>query len=122
MPYEEAIALGTGDVEARLRSLEILDSLGAAAVASRTRKELRDRGVSVPRGRGRATREHSAGLTARQAEVLGLLGEGLSNPEIADRLFLSPRTVENHVSAVLAKLEASTRDQAVAKAEEQHLL
>ena len=122
MPYEQAIALGTGDNEACVRSLEILDSLGAHAAAARTRNELRDRGVSVPRGRGRATREHAAGLTARQAEVLVLLEEGLSNPEIADRLFLSQRTVENHVSAVLAKLEAANREQAVTTAREQQLL
>jgi DNA-binding NarL/FixJ family response regulator len=122
MPYEEAVTLTRGDREARFRSLEILDSLGADAVASKVRKDLRDEGVAVPRGKGRATREHAAGLTARQAEVLQLLGEGLSNPEIADRLFLSRRTVENHVSAVLIKLDASTREEAVRSAGSQGLL
>lgn len=78
--------------------------------------------MSIPRGRARETREHPAGLTARQDEVLTLLGEGLSNLEIADRLFLSPRTVENHVAAVLSKLDASTREGAVAAAERQGLL
>ena len=57
-----------------------------------------------------------AGLTARQAEILELLNDGLSNIEIADRLFLSPRTVENHVGAVLSKLDASTRDEVVSVA------
>jgi len=122
MPYEEAVTLTRGDREARFRSLEILDSLGADAVASKVRKDLRDEGVAVPRGKGRATRENAAGLTARQAEVLQLLGEGLSNPEIADRLFLSRRTVENHVSAVLIKLDASTREEAVRSAGSQGLL
>ncbi len=64
-----------------------------------------DRGVRVPRGRSRATRDHAAGLTARQAEILELLAEGLTNTEIADELFVSHRTVENHVSAVLMKLD-----------------
>jgi DNA-binding CsgD family transcriptional regulator len=122
MPYEEAVVLSAGDRDARFRSLEILDSLGADAVSAKVRKDLRDQGVIVPRGKGRATREHVAGLTGRQAEVLGLLGEGLSNPEIADRLFLSPRTVENHVSAILAKLKTSTRDEAVGKAHSEGLI
>ena len=63
----------------------------------------------------------SPGLTARQSEVLSLLAEGLSNVDIADRLFLSPRTVEHHVAAVMSKLNASSRDEAVDKAAEQGL-
>jgi DNA-binding NarL/FixJ family response regulator len=55
-------------------------------------------------------------------EVLSLLAEGLSNVDIADRLFLSSRTVEHHVAAVMSKLNASTRDQAVTTAAEQGLL
>lgn len=121
VPYERALALTCGDVSQRLHSVELLESLGASAVASRVRRGLRADGVSVPRGRGRATRTHRAGLTARQAEVLGLLDEGLANSEIADRLFVSPRTVENHVSAVLAKLDAGSRSEAVQKARAQGL-
>jgi len=45
-----------------------------------------------------------------------LLGEDLSNTEIADRLFISPRTAENHVSAVFDKLDVSSREEAVARA------
>jgi DNA-binding NarL/FixJ family response regulator len=54
-------------------------------------------------------------LTAREAEVLQLIAEGLSNAEIADRLVLSRRTVDHHVSAILRKLDVSTRARAVAK-------
>jgi DNA-binding NarL/FixJ family response regulator len=51
-------------------------------------------------------------LTDRQAEVLGLIGEGLTNAEIAERLVLSVRTVDHHVSAILAKLGVETRKEA----------
>lgn len=121
-PYQRAIALAHGDQAAQLRALDVFDTLGAAAVAAKLRKELRDQGVSVPRGKARKTTEHAAGLTARQAEVLQLLDEGLSNIEIADRLFVSPRTVEHHVSAVLSKLDSSTRKEAVRTASQQGLL
>ncbi len=121
-PYERAIALTHGDEPAQLEALEVLEILGATAVAAKLRKALRDHGVSVPRGKGQKTRSHAAGLTARQAEVLGLLDEGLTNVEIADRLFVSPRTVEHHVSAVLSKLDSSTRAEAVETASQQGLL
>jgi DNA-binding NarL/FixJ family response regulator len=122
LPYERALALMHGDQSAQLEALEVLDTLGATAVAAKLRKALRDQGVSIPRGKGRMTRDHSAGLTARQAEVLQLLDEGLSNTEIADRLFVSPRTIENHVSAVLAKLDSNTRQEAVTRAHTEGLL
>jgi DNA-binding CsgD family transcriptional regulator len=47
-------------------------------------------------------------------DVLALIADGLSNGEIADRLFISPMTVDHHVSAVLAKLDAGTRVEAAA--------
>jgi DNA-binding NarL/FixJ family response regulator len=121
-PYERALALLSGDTAERLEALELLETLGATAVAAKARQQLRHDGIAVPRGRGKATRRHVAGLTARQAEVLQLLNQDLTNAEIADRLFVSPRTVENHVSAVLAKLDASTRDEAVLRARHDGLL
>lgn len=122
VPYERALALMHGDQSARLEALELFEALGATAVAAKLRRKLREEGVDVRRGKGRKTRGHAAGLTARQAEVLQLLDEGLTNIEIADRLFVSPRTVENHVSAVLRKLDASTREDAVARARSEGLL
>ena len=112
-PYERAIALSHGDSTAQLQALSLFDTLGATAVAAKLRKTMRGQGIAVPRGKGRATRGHRAGLTARQAEVLELLAEGLTNIEIADRLFLSLRTVQNHVAAILMKLDVTSRDAAV---------
>jgi DNA-binding CsgD family transcriptional regulator/tetratricopeptide (TPR) repeat protein len=122
IPYERALALMHGDLENRIEALEILETLGASAVAAKLRRTLRDDGVVVPRGKSRESRSHAAGLTARQAEILQLLDEGLTNIEIADRIFVSPRTVESHVSAVLAKLKCSTREGAVIQARAEGLL
>jgi DNA-binding CsgD family transcriptional regulator len=110
-PYEQALALMEGDTDARVSALGILDGLGARPLAQRIRVQLRDEGVApVPRGPRPLTRGHPAGLTARQAEVHRLLAEGITYGEIASRLFISARTVEHHVSAVLAKYGVSRRE------------
>jgi DNA-binding NarL/FixJ family response regulator len=62
------------------------------------------------------TRERVGQLTSREFDILLLLADGLSTAELADRLVLSPRTVEHHVSAVLRKLGEPTRARAVATA------
>ena len=72
----------------------------------------------VPRGPQPSTRANPAGLTSRQVDVLRLVADGLTNAEIAQRLHLSVRTVDHHVSAVLTRLGlASRRDAARAAAE-----
>jgi DNA-binding CsgD family transcriptional regulator len=114
-PYERALALcDADDVALVLAGLELLDGLGAAAPARVVRRKLQALGVrSVPRGPRPATRAHPARLTGRQAEVLGLLADGRSNAEIARTLFLTPKTVEHHVTAILRKLSAGSRAEAV---------
>jgi DNA-binding CsgD family transcriptional regulator len=121
-PYYQALALMHGNDDERLGALRILEDLGAAATAGKLRRALRADGVRIPRGEAPATRRHPAGLTARQAEVLELLTEGLSNREIADRLFISERTTEHHVTAILTKLGVTTRYEAVDAARDLGLL
>lgn len=115
MPYEAALALAdSGDVDLARRGLDVLDRLGAAAVAAKVRRDLRSSGVTVVPARRRSTTlTNAAGLTSRQVEVLRLIDEGLTNAELADRLYLSVRTVDHHVAAILAKLDVSGRRDAI---------
>ena len=116
-PYERALALADGDMNARREAFDILDRLGARATLARLKQTLRSRGVrTLPRGLGRATRANPARLTASQMKVLELVATGLPNAEIARRLYLSPRTVDHHVSAILAKLGVRTRSEVAAAA------
>jgi DNA-binding CsgD family transcriptional regulator/tetratricopeptide (TPR) repeat protein len=119
-PYERALALcDADDPDLLLAGLGLLDALGAAAPARVVRRRLQALGVrSVPRGPRPATLAHPAGLSARQAEVLVLIADGSSNPEIARTLFLTPKTVDHHVTAILRKLNAGSRTEAVERARE----
>lgn len=116
-PYERAEALAEGDVPAMEEALQAFLAFGAAPAADRVRQELRRVGVTrLRRGPRSSTRAHPAGLTRRESEILALLAANLSNVAIGERLFVSPKTVEHHVSAILAKLEVATRDEAVVEA------
>jgi len=120
MPYETArtkLALAQLADDDEIASSEAsaaltaFDALGAKRDADAAAAFLRDRGLRASRGRPRDL----SSLTKREQEVLDLLGEGLSNPDIAQRLFLSRRTVEHHVAAVLSKLGLKTRAEAAAQ-------
>lgn len=123
-PYESALALSqSGDVGALRRAHAEFQRLGARPLAAIVARELRERGVrDVPRGPRATTRANDAELTARELEVLAVIAEGLRNAEIAERLVVSRRTVDHHVSAILRKLDARTRGEAVAAASRRGLL
>ena len=114
-PYERAAALADADdEEALLTALRLADDLGAVPLAARVRRRLRVQGrKGVPRGPQPTTRANRAGLTARQLDVLELVGKGLTDAEIAQRLVLSVKTVNHHVAAILAKLGVDNRRDAV---------
>ncbi|HEX7211715.1 MAG TPA: LuxR C-terminal-related transcriptional regulator, partial [Propionibacteriaceae bacterium] len=117
-PYQAALALLDTKEEIHLReSLARLVDLGADAAARVVRRTMRDLGIrSIPAGARTAARAHPRGLTVREQEILDLLSQGQSNEEISARLFISVRTVEHHVSAILGKLGATTRKGAAERA------
>ncbi|MDQ3654394.1 MAG: LuxR C-terminal-related transcriptional regulator [Chloroflexota bacterium] len=116
-PLEEARALASTGVEASLReALVITERLGAKPDTARIVRHLRHLGVThIPRGPRPETQANPAHLTARELDVLRLLANGKSNREIAASLYLSPRTVGHHVSAILGKLQISSRTDANAR-------
>jgi predicted ATPase/DNA-binding CsgD family transcriptional regulator len=121
--YDKALMLSLlDDEEALADALAIARELGAEPLARRVAGRMRELGAAVPRGPRASTRANPAGLTARQLEVLALLVQGRSNAEIAERLVVSPRTAEHHVAAVLTKLGATTRWDAVRRAAELELV
>jgi DNA-binding CsgD family transcriptional regulator len=115
-PYDAALALLDAPDELALRrALDICDALGAVATARIIRQKMRSLGIrSVPAGQRVATRENPLGLTQREQEVLELLCEGRTNAGIAAKLVISPKTVDHHVSSILAKLGVSKRTEVAA--------
>jgi DNA-binding CsgD family transcriptional regulator/tetratricopeptide (TPR) repeat protein len=117
-PYEHANMLAWYGAEADQReALAILEQLGATPAAQFLRMKMRAQGVrGIPRGSRKSTRNNSFGLTKRETEILALLSDGLRNSAIARRLFVSTKTVDHHVAAILAKLGVPSRAEAVAVA------
>jgi DNA-binding CsgD family transcriptional regulator/tetratricopeptide (TPR) repeat protein len=117
-PYEAARALLESDrVDDLAEAHATFDHLGARPAAAIAVRRLRELGApSIPRGRRPTTRANPAGLTAREVEVLAMVAAGMPNAAIAARLFLSPRTVDHHVSAVLGKLGVARRSDAAGAA------
>jgi DNA-binding CsgD family transcriptional regulator len=123
MPYQTArtrlmlaSTLGVAKHEAAVAearaALASFEALGAARDADAGAEFLRSLGVKAARSSARGGGE----LTQRELEVLMLLGEGLSNRELAERLFLTRKTVEHHVRGVLSKLGLRSRAEAAAYA------
>ena len=110
-PYEAARALLASSVVADVvEAHEVFDRLAARPAAALAARRLRELGArTIPRGRRPTTRANPAGLTERELEVLHLVAAGLPNHRVAAQLFLSPRTVDHHVAAVLGKLGVSSR-------------
>jgi DNA-binding CsgD family transcriptional regulator len=119
-PYEQARSLADGDQAAQIAALAIFERLGAQPAIAEVRRKLRAAGAHhLPRS---TTRENPYALTQRQLDILALLVDGLTNAEIAAHLQLSPKTVDHHVSAVLAKLDVHSREAAADLARQQSII
>ncbi|HLX24846.1 MAG TPA: response regulator transcription factor, partial [Usitatibacter sp.] len=122
-PYERARALSGGDAKAQLEALATFERLDANPAATLLRAQMREAGVrGLPRGARASTQGNPHGLTDREMEILRLLASGMRNSEIAARLSRSVRTIDHHVDAVLRKLGARTRTEAVATASREGLV
>jgi DNA-binding NarL/FixJ family response regulator len=96
------------DAREQLRAAhEMFASMGAEAFADRARRELLATGETVRK----RTVETRGELTAQEAQIARLARDGLSNPEIGTRLFISPRTVQYHLRKVFIKLDIRSRSQ-----------
>ncbi len=120
---EAAIRDGWGDPPGWLHEAErFFDQNGYQAVASACRSLLRLSGVRSTTGRGHAGVPEpfgSLGVTEREMEVLAALPDGLSNKEIAARLYLSTKTIEKHIASLMDKLDVRSRTQLAAIASAQ---
>lgn len=122
MPYNSALSLVQVEQseaeEALPRAYRIFESIGAKAAVIKVREKAKSYGLlsKLPRSRRgpyKLTRQHPVGLTAKEQEVLSYIISGSSNQEIASLLSRSQRTVENHVSSILSKLNVANRMEAM---------
>jgi DNA-binding CsgD family transcriptional regulator len=109
-PFDQALALArSGNADALAKAAGIFEGIKAHAAAARCRADLRALGRTAPRAPGRTARDHPMGLTRRESEVAELLAQGLSDSAIAEKLVISRRTAEHHVSSILAKAGVGSR-------------
>lgn len=122
-PYMEALALFEGNDNDKRKAITIVHKLGASAVYEKMKWEMRTSGIkSIPRGIRKSTRENAAFLTGRELDVLELLKEELHSKEIAFKLFVSAKTVDNHISSIFFKLNVRSRTKAVSEAVRQEII
>lgn len=122
--YDAALALLDSGSEPGMReALRRFDAVGAVAAARLTRRRMRRLGLrAIPSGAHPSTRSDAAGMTRREREVMTLVAAGQSNATISAQLVISPRTVEHHVAAILAKLGVGSRTLVAAEARRRGLL
>lgn len=117
--YNAALALFHGSGGEKRKALRMVQAMNATATAERMEQEMRAAGMkSVVQKRRNSTLSNPAQLTNRELEILQLLRAAASNREISETLFISPKTVDHHVSSILSKLNAPSRSKAVARAVE----
>lgn len=117
VPYEEALILFEGTSTDKKLALEKMQKLGAVAVVNKMKQQMRNEGIkNIPRGIRKSTQSNPAQLTDREMGILQLLHEGMQNKEIADKLFISPKTVDHHISSILFKLDVNSRSKAAKEA------
>lgn len=113
LPYYRTLTLAFSDNPDAMREAVVEASrLGASTTVDRIRARLRGAGHRVGRGPGKATLANPGGLTQRQVDVVQLLARSLTNQEIAAQLFISRKTVDHHVSAILTRLGVENRRRA----------
>ena len=117
-PFEAALARSEAcDEAALLQALSAFNAIKAKPAAAHVQRRLRELGaMSVPRGPQMRTLANPAHLTGREVEVLSLVSLGQRNVDIASQLFISPKTVERHLSSIFLKLNVDNRAAAVSEA------
>jgi DNA-binding CsgD family transcriptional regulator len=116
-PYYQALTLFEGNESNKRMAISIVQKLDATAIYEKMKLLMRNSGIkSIPRGLRKSTKSNPANLTERELDVLLLLKEGLQNKEIAARLYISAKTVDHHISAILFKLDVNSRIKAVQEA------
>jgi DNA-binding CsgD family transcriptional regulator len=116
-PYQQALCLFQGNEDDKKNALSIFRQLGAKAVCEKIKMEMRSNGIkNIPRGIRESTKGNPAQLTNRELDIIYLLQKSVQNKEIAQTLFISPKTVDNHISSILFKLDVNSRSKAVTEA------